>query len=89
MAAKELARRAAWVWATITQQYLRHPFRILFSSLVVTLITAPIAAEYRFSTWPIELLLIVNLAVAAVGYEKQRGRYLRSPRITRRPKLSQ
>lgn len=43
-------------------------------SLLVTLVAAPIAAEYQLRTWPIELLLIVNLAVAAVGYGTARGR---------------
>lgn len=39
-----------------------------------TLIAAPIAAEYQLRTWPIELLLIVNLAAAAVGYDTRKGR---------------
>ena len=45
-------------------------------SLVVTLIAAPIAEEYQLRTWPIELLLIVNLAVAALSYDTRRGRHL-------------
>ena len=56
------------------REYLRRPYGILFLSLLVTLIAAPIAAEYQLRTWPIELLLIVNLAVAAIGYGTTRGR---------------
>jgi len=57
-------------------EYLRRSYRLLFLSLVITLIVAPIAAEYQLRTWPIELLLIVNLAVAAAGYRTARGRHL-------------
>lgn len=56
-------------------EYLRRPYRLLFLSLVATLIVAPIAAEYQLRTWPIELLLIVNLAAAAAGYGTPRGRH--------------
>jgi hypothetical protein len=72
---KQSASRAGRVSANLSGQYLRRRYRILFLSLVVTLIVAPIAAEYELRTWPIELLLIVNLAVAAVGYGTPRGRH--------------
>jgi hypothetical protein len=62
------------VWANLSGEYLRRRYRILFLSLVVTLIAAPVAAECHLSTWPIELFLIVNLAIAAVGYGTPRGR---------------
>jgi hypothetical protein len=57
------------------EEYLRRPYRILLLSLLVTLVAAPVASEYQLRTWPIELLLIVNLAVAAVGYDRPRGRH--------------
>jgi hypothetical protein len=34
---------------------------------------APVAAEYELRTGPIELLLIMNLAIAALGYDTSRG----------------
>jgi hypothetical protein len=60
---------------SLSDQYLRRPYSILFLSLLVTLVASPVAAEYHLTTWPIELLLIVNLAVAAVGYRRRRGRH--------------
>jgi hypothetical protein len=69
------SKKAGKVTTNLSGQYLRRRYRILFLSLVVTLIVAPIAAEYELRTWPIELLLIVNLAVAAVGYGTPRGRH--------------
>jgi hypothetical protein len=56
-------------------QYFRHRYRILFLSLVFTLVAAPVGAEYQLRTGPIELLLVVNLAAAAVGYGTARGRH--------------
>jgi hypothetical protein len=58
----------------LAHEYLRRPYRVLFCSLVITLIAAPVAAEYQLKTWPIELLLVVNLAVASLGYGTVRGR---------------
>ena len=55
--------------------YLRHRYAVLFTSLLLTLIAAPLAAEYQLRTWPIELLLISNLAAAAVGYDTTHGRH--------------
>lgn len=66
--------KAASLWSKLSGEYARRPYRILFVSLVVTLIVAPIAAQYQLRAWPIELLLIVNLGVAAVGYDTPRGR---------------
>lgn len=57
-------------------EYRRRSYRLLFLSLVVTLVLAPIAAEYQLTTWPMELLLIVNLAVAVAGYRTSSGRHL-------------
>ena len=59
----------------MSDKYLRRSYTILFLSLLITLIVAPIAAEYQLRTGPIELLLIVNLAVAAAGYGTRRGRH--------------
>jgi hypothetical protein len=56
-------------------EYLRRRYRILLLSLLVTLVAAPVASEYQLRTWPIELLLVVNLVVAAVGYRTPRGRH--------------
>lgn len=62
------------VWARLSERYLRRPYTLLFFSLVVTLVAAPAAAEYHLRSWPIELLVIVSLAVAAVGYGTPWGR---------------
>lgn len=67
--------RVDWVPGSLFEEYLRRPYRILLLSLLVTLVAAPVASEFQLRTWPIELLLIVNLAVAAVGYERPRGRH--------------
>jgi hypothetical protein len=66
--------RVAKTWRSLAHNYLQRPYSILFFSLLVTLVAAPIAAEYQLRTWPIELLLIINLAVAGVGYGTPRGR---------------
>jgi hypothetical protein len=72
---KEKINKVASASGSLLEGYLRRPYRILFLSLLVTLVASPIAAEYQLRTWPIELLLIVNLAVAAVGYGTARGRH--------------
>jgi voltage-gated potassium channel len=59
----------------LLDEYFRRPYRILLRSLLVTLVAAPVASEYQLRTWPIELLLIVNLTVAAVGYRTRWGRH--------------
>jgi hypothetical protein len=59
----------------LSDKYLRHRYRILFLSLLFTLVAAPVGAEYQLRTGPIELLLVVNLAAAAVGYGTARGRH--------------
>ena len=59
---------------TSFEEYLRRPYRILLASLLFTLVAAPVASEYELRAWPVELLLLVNLAVAAVGYDRSRGR---------------
>jgi uncharacterized membrane protein len=59
----------------LSDQYFHRSYSILFFSLLVTLVAAPVAAEYQLRTWPIELLLIVNLTVEAVGYRTPRGRH--------------
>ena len=69
-----MSGRTPSTWANLLGEYLRRPYRILFLSLVVTLIAAPIAEDYQLRTWPIELLLIVNLAVAAVASRTARWR---------------
>lgn len=56
-------------------EYLRRPYRVLLLSLLITLVAAPIASEYQLKAWPVELLLIVNLAVAATGYDRPRGQH--------------
>jgi hypothetical protein len=53
--------------------YLRHRYAVLFTSLLLTLLVGPLAAEFQLRTWPVELLLIANLAAAAVGYDTARG----------------
>ncbi len=73
-AAAKIQARGTSAWARVSEGYFRRPYTILFFSLVITLVAAPIAAEYHFRTWPIELLLIVSLAVAAVGYRTTQGR---------------
>ena len=65
-----------------SHEYLRRPYGVLFLSLLVTLIAAPVAAEYQLRTGPIELLLLANLAIAAVGYDTARGRRLLSSVVT-------
>lgn len=72
---KGSGKKVARLWSKLSGEYIRRPYRILFLSLVVTLIVAPIAAQLQLRTWPIELLLIVNLTVAAVGYNTPRGRH--------------
>jgi len=67
--------RVASARRRVSDEYRRHSYGILLLSLLLTLIAAPIASEYRLRTWLIELLLIVNLAIAAVGYDRARGRH--------------
>ena len=69
-----MSGRVARAWRSLSHNYLQRPYSILFFSLLVTLVAAPVAAEYQLRTWPIELLLIFNLAVAAIGYGTLRGR---------------
>jgi Ion channel len=69
-----MSGKVAQAWRSLSHSYLQRPYGILFFSLLVTLVAAPVAAEYQLRTWPIELLLIINLAVAAVGYGTSRGR---------------
>lgn len=67
--------RVARGWRSLTHNYRRRSYSILFFSLLVTLVAAPVAAELQLRTWLIELLLIFNLAVAAVGYGAPTGRH--------------
>ena len=67
--------RVAWSWRRLFDHYFRRRYRILLLSLLVTLIAAPVASEYELKTWPIELLLIVSLAAAAVSYHRPRARH--------------
>jgi len=73
-AAKRIQVRGNDAWLQFSERYFRSPYTVLFFSLVITLVAAPVAAEYHLRTWPIELLLIVCLAVAAVGYGTPQGR---------------
>jgi len=70
-----MASKVARIWTHLSSEYRNRPYRVLFLSLVATLIAAPVAAEFQLKTWPIELLLIVNLAFAAAGYATARGRH--------------
>ena len=69
-----MSGRVAQGWRSLSHNYRQRPYGVLFLSLLVTLVASPIAAEFQLRTWPIELLLIVNLAVAAIGYDTPRGR---------------
>jgi hypothetical protein len=47
---------------------------VLFLSLMVTLILAPVSQEFRLPGWPVELLYLITLAAAAVGLDSSRRR---------------
>jgi hypothetical protein len=63
-------------WRRLVNWYLRHRFSVLFSTLLLTFVAAPVAAEYRLRSGPIELLLTLTLGAAAFGMARSRLRSL-------------
>ena len=59
---------------TFSDWYFARRYSVLFLSLMVTLILAPVSEEYRLPGWPVELLYLMNLTAAAVGLDSSRGR---------------
>jgi hypothetical protein len=54
--------------------YIQHRHSVLFLSLLLTLILAPVTQEYHLRSGPVELLYFINLAAAAVGFDSSRER---------------
>lgn len=54
-------------WKGLAARYARHRYSILFLSLMLTLVASPVFTELQLRDGPIELLLFLNLAAAAVG----------------------
>ncbi len=57
-----------------SEWYVRRRHSVLFLSLLLTLILAPIAQEYQLPSGPLELLYLMNLTAAAVGLDSSRER---------------
>jgi voltage-gated potassium channel Kch len=60
----------------ISGWYIRRRYSILFSTLLVTFVVGPIAAEYHLRSGPILTLLTLNLGAAAFGMDNSRTRKL-------------
>ncbi len=73
-AGEEESRRQATGWRNLTEHYFRHRYSILFLTLLLTLVAAPVAAEYQLRGDLIEILLLLNLSAAALGADKRRHR---------------
>jgi hypothetical protein len=58
----------------ISDWYLGRRYTLLFLSLLLTLILAPVAQEFGLRSGPVELLLLMNLAAAAIGLDSSRAR---------------
>lgn len=54
--------------------YVRRRHSVVFLSLLLTLILAPVTQEYQLRSGLVELLYLMNLAAAAVGLDSSRER---------------
>jgi hypothetical protein len=59
---------------TVLEWYSAHRHSVLFVSLLLTLILAPVTQEYNLQGWPLESLYLVSLAAAAGGLDSSRKR---------------
>ena len=60
--------------SSFSEWYFRRRHSVLFLSLLLTLILAPVTQEYQLPSGPLELLYLMNLAAAAVGLDSSRER---------------
>jgi hypothetical protein len=64
-----IARRIRSEMSSFSGWYRRRRHSVLFVSLLLTLILAPVTQEYQLPGWPVELLYLMNLTAAAVGLD--------------------
>jgi hypothetical protein len=60
--------------SSFSDWYLGRRHSVLFASLLLTLILAPVTQEYQLPSWPVELLYLMNLTAAAVEFDSLRAR---------------